>query len=93
MAYLYTPPQWRNYGIFEGSLRYSVPTSWCVYRKAGNWVASQSPGVGDIDSTVDIVIQGPTVIDPSLVTPLTTFNSTLNPTLPAGTTPATITTV
>ena len=77
---LYTPPQWRNYQTMEGSLRYSVPTSFCVYRKAGVWYSTQSPGVGELTgfdtdaaSGLQLVFYTPTVIPSSLVAELTAF--------------------
>ena len=44
-VYLYTPPQWLNVGTIEGSLRYSVPTSTCVYRLNGAWFNVAIPGM------------------------------------------------
>jgi hypothetical protein len=72
VAYLYTPPQWRNPIILEGSLRVSIPTSYCVYRKNGVWTSTQSPGVGELDGA-DHMYYTPTIIDPSLVAELTAF--------------------
>ena len=57
-VYLYRPPTWRNVAIIEGSLRYGVPTSTCVYRQGGVWHNIQDAGidqpvVADCDVWVD----------------------------------------
>ncbi len=80
MPYLYTPPQWRNYQTIEGSLRYSVPTSYCVYRKGGVWYSTQTPGVGeltgidtDAGSGMALLFDRPKVIPSTLQPELVTF--------------------
>ena len=72
MPQLYTPPQWRNVGIFEGSLRYSIPTSYCVYKKNGSWVSTQNPGVDELTGAT-YVFPSPVVVSDALATELTSF--------------------
>jgi hypothetical protein len=72
VALLYTPPQWKNVGVIQGSLRFGQPTSYCVYRIAGVWYITQNAGVGQTTGA-DYVFTTPTIIDPSLVAGLTAF--------------------
>lgn len=41
---LYTPPTWKRWGVLEGSLKFSVPTCFLVYRQGGVWHSVQTPG-------------------------------------------------
>jgi hypothetical protein len=72
MPQLYTPPQWKNVGIFQGSLRYGVQTSYCVYQKAGQWVSTQSPAVDELNGAT-YVFPTPVVVSDALATSLATF--------------------
>lgn len=80
MPYLYAPPTWRNPGIFEGSLRYSVPTSYCVYRKGGVWYSTITPGIDeltgidtDAGSGMTLLFDRPKVIPSTLQPELAAF--------------------
>lgn len=74
MSYLYTPPEWQNVRAFPGAwaLRFSIPTSTCVYRRGGVWVNVLSPGPDDVedididDSGLTLFFQTPTVVPDSL---------------------------
>lgn len=72
MSQLYTPPQWRNIATIKGSLRYGVMTSYCVYRKNGQWVSTQSPGVDELTGA-SYVFPSPVVVSDALATELTVF--------------------
>ena len=79
MSQLYSPPTWRNVQTLVGSLRYGIPTNYCVYRKGGSWYSSVSPGIGELDGA-DYVFTTPTVVPDSLVAELTAFGQgTLTP--------------
>lgn len=89
---LYTPPQWRNYRQIEGSLRYSVPTSYCVYRKGGVWHSTITPGIDELTgfdtdpaTGLQLVFYTPTIIPNSLVAELTAFGPPAVGTTTAGT--------
>lgn len=72
MPQLYTPPQWKNVGIFEGSLRYGVPTSFCVYQMNGVWHSVQTPGVDQLTGA-KYVFPSPVVVSDALAASLATF--------------------
>ena len=70
--FTYEPPTWRNVGQLRGSLLYGVQTSYCVYRKSGQWFVDQSPGIGVLDGA-DYVFTGPSPIPAELVPELLAF--------------------
>lgn len=72
MPQLYTPPQWRNIIILDGSLRVGIPTSYCVYKKSGSWHSSQSPAIDELTGAT-YVFPTPVVVSDALATELTTF--------------------
>lgn len=72
VEFLYTPPLWRNVQFIMGSLRYSIPTSYCVYKKNGIWYAVQSVSVGELTGA-DPVYYTPTIVNSATATELAAF--------------------
>lgn len=55
--------------MFKGSLRFSIPTSYCVYKKAGVWVSTQSPAVDELTGAT-YTFPSPVVVSDALATEL-----------------------
>lgn len=72
MAYLYTPPQWRNVQIMEGALRYGIPTSTVTYKLNGVWYNTQTPAIGETDGAT-WMFYTPTIVDSATAAELTAF--------------------
>lgn len=79
---LYTPPTWKKWGVMEGSLKYSVPTCFCVYRMGGVWQSIQIPGADnpivkncDTDAATGLFLffTTPTVVSAGLAAELVAF--------------------
>lgn len=80
MAYLYSPPSWRNVAKFPGAraLRFGITTSTVVYRQGGVWTNIQTAGMDQpVVSSCDTDPSGlllffdrPTVVPNSLFTEL-----------------------
>ena len=77
MTYLYSPPTWRHEEILEGSLRFGITTSTCVYRQSGVWHNVQMPGMDVFDNPLDtefgieLFFTRPTQVPDTLVAELT----------------------
>lgn len=56
MPYLFSPPQRKQIVILAGrSLRYSYPVSSTVYKKAGVWVAVETPSTDDLNAADQVL--------------------------------------
>jgi hypothetical protein len=86
---LFTPPRWLHHQVMEGSLVYSIPTCYGVYRQGGAWFQFQTQGIGnpdtyamDIDPTQGrLFFTTPTKVTAAIAADITAnFTQTLQPT-------------
>lgn len=69
MAYLYSPPTWRNVFSLSGALIAGIKTSTCVYRQGGVWANTLTAGpdvVPDTEFGVELFFTRPTEVPDAL---------------------------
>lgn len=88
MSQLYTPPTWLHHQVMEGSLIYSIPTCYGVWRQGGIWNIQRVFGIGnpnvalmDVDPQQGLLLfTTPTKVTDTIAAQLAAFNPPLQPT-------------